>query len=200
MAAELAQWRRMSAGSRAARRRKRPSCARVKAMSSPSASAKWVKTPVRRTSGLSLSASSTAATSASVLAPMRPMPVSSFRCTRPCLPKARAASCIQRTMAGSHTVMVRPSAAPRRAASGVVAPSTSTGTSPMPACRRAAPSSAVATARCAAPASMAARATCTMPWPYASALTTASKRVPSGRASRRSLTLPRSASRSTVRS
>ena len=93
------------------------------------------------------------------------MPVSSFKWTMPCRSHARAASCIQRTMAGLHTVMVSPAITPSRAESGVAAPSTSTGTSRMPASRRAAPSSAVATARWAAPASMAARATCAMPWP-----------------------------------
>ena len=145
MAAELQQCSRMPPGSGFVSCRKRSYCASVKAMSLPSASAKWVNAPVMRTSGHWSKVSSMARTSSSVRTPIRLMPVSIFRCTRPVLPWLFAACCTKRTISGVHTARVRSWATPSMASTREVAPSISTGAA-IPACRSCTPSSTVAVA------------------------------------------------------
>ena len=123
-----------------------------------SAVAKWVITPARLASWSRSTARTSARASSPSLVPSRPMPVSSFTCTR----GRRGAMAARKPWVQTTTSASLSSA--RSASSADSAPMTRIGTT-MSSARRAAASAAVATASHCAPPASAARAAVAAPWP-----------------------------------
>ena len=175
--------------------RKRSTWARAEAVSTASAEAKWEKTPAMDRPGSSRTAAPKAPTSAGSR-PSRVMPVSTLIWMPIIRPAARAAAASASAAARVQTATSRSPATTAVSSPGKAPPSTTTGPR-TPARRSSVPSSTVDTPSAAAPASTKARAAATAPWPYPSALTTASTFTPGPTRSRAARRFVRSAPRLT---